>query len=134
LIVALWYSIEVLDGTYSAAGWAEAFGDALVTEALQSGATGWDWHRHSWGIVFEVEFATEEAWTRFREAVAVQAALDAVPDPISGLIIYRGRGGSAGSRDPRRPRPLAGCGAAALPLPIESAAFTIYPERPRLLS
>lgn len=131
--MAEWFSIEVLDGTYSAAGWAEAFGDALVTEALASGATNWDWHRHSWGTVFEVEFADESAWDRFRQALSVQAALDAVPDPVSGLIIYRGRGGSSGGREPRRPRPFAGSGAAALPVPMELEQFAVFPESPRRL-
>jgi hypothetical protein len=124
-----WFSIEVLDGAYSAAGWAEAFGDSLVTEALFRGATNWEWHRHPWGAVFEVEFAHDEAWSAFRESLAVQTALDAVPDPVSGLIIYRGRGGSAGGREPRRPRPLAGCGAAALPLPLAEDLFPAPPRR-----
>jgi hypothetical protein len=47
----------------------------------------------------------------------VRAALDAVPDPAFGLITYRGRGGSSGARDPRKPKPIVGAGAAALPLP-----------------
>ena len=130
-----WFSIEVLDGTYSAAGWAEAFGDALVTAALSGGATSWNWHRHTWGSVFEVEFADDDAWDRFRASLTVQTALDSVPDPISGLIIYRGRGGSSGGREPRRIRPLTGCGAAALPLPMwDPDEWTALPEPPRLLS
>ncbi|HEY2429490.1 MAG TPA: hypothetical protein VGI06_11205 [Acidimicrobiales bacterium] len=131
--MAEWFSIEVLDGTYSAAGWAEAFGDALVTEALSGGATNWDWHRHSWGTVFEVEFADDAAWDRFRQSLAAQTALDAVPDPVSGLIIYRGRGGSAGGREPRRPRPLIGSGSAALPLPLDVEQFAVFPTTPRRL-
>jgi hypothetical protein len=131
--VAEWFSIEVLDGTYSAAGWAEAFGDALVTQALSTGATNWDWHRHSWGTVFEVEFTDVEMWDRFRDSLPVQTALEAVPDPVSGLIIYRGRGGSAGGREPRRPRPLIGSGAAALPVPLDTEQFAVFPEPPRRL-
>jgi hypothetical protein len=52
----------------------------------------------------------------------VRAALDAVPDRVNGLLIYRGRGGGAGvpSRKPRRPS--AGAGALELPEPM--------PERP----
>ena len=44
-----------------------------------------------------------------------------MPDPVSGLLIYKGRGGSAGRVQPRkRPRPLIGSGAAALRfLPLE---------------
>jgi hypothetical protein len=38
---------------------------------------------------------------------------------VSGLLIYKGRGGSAGRVQPRRPKPLSGSGAAALPLPFE---------------
>ena len=111
-------SIEVLDGSFAASRWAEAHGDNLVEAALSTGASDWVWHHHSWGVVFEVAFTDEEAWERYRDLLAVQAALDAVPDPAFGLIISRGRGGSAGTRDPRRPRLLSGSGAAALPLPL----------------
>ena len=127
--MAQWFSIEVLDGAYSAAGWAEAFGDGLVTEALGWGATNWEWHRHPWGTVFEVEFPSDEAWAAFRDSLAVLMALDAVPDPVSGVIIYRGRGGSAGERLPRRPRPLVGSGCAALPLPLADESFEVFPRR-----
>jgi len=126
--VAVWWSIEVLDGEYSAAGWADAFGDALVTEALSGGASDWAWHRHSWGNVLELRFENDEQWLRFRETPAAQAALDAVPDPLSGLIIHRGRGGSAGGREPRRISPLRGCGAAALPLPSFEAVVAPFPD------
>ncbi len=133
--MALWFSIEVLDGAYAAAGWAEAFGDSLVTEAISYGASNWDWHRHPWGTVLEIEFADAAGWERFRASLAAQTALDAVPDPVSGLIIYRGRGGSAGGREPRRPRPLIGSGAAALPLPLpaEGDQWSVFPEPPRRL-
>jgi hypothetical protein len=131
--VGQWFSIEVLDGTYSAAGWADAFGDSLVTEAVSRGASNWDWHHHTWGTVFEVEFEDEDVFTRFRAAPAVQAALDAVPDPTSGLIIYRGRGGSSGAGEPRRIRPLIGSGAAALPLPLSDDEWMPQPEPPRRL-
>ena len=40
-----------------------------------------------------------------------------MPDPLTGLIVYRGRGGSSGAPFPRKPRPLVGSGSAALPLP-----------------
>lgn len=116
--MAFWMSIEVLDGASSASLWAEAWGDSLVEAAFTGGAVDWDWHRHSWGTVLELCFVDEQAWDRFRALPVVGAALDAVPDPISGLIVYRGRGGSAGRNEPRRPRPLTGSGAAALPLPL----------------
>jgi len=115
--VSVWYSIEVFDGSSSASGWAETWSDTLVGHALSSGAMDWSWHQHSWGVVFEVAFDDEAAWERFRAQSPVLSALDAVPDPLTGLIVYRGRGGSAGSISPRRPRPLVGSGSAALPLP-----------------
>jgi hypothetical protein len=114
-----WMSIEVFDGAFSAASWAESWGDQLVENALFSGAVDWSWHSSSWGVIFEVAFADEDAWQRYRDSIGVQAALDAVPDPVSGLIVYKGRGGSAGTRNPRRPRPLIGAGSAALPLPLD---------------
>ncbi len=117
--MSMWFSIEVLDGAESATVWSEAHRDALIESALLNRATDWNWHRHTWGVVLELAFADEAAWERFRELPAVQAALDTVPDPISGLIMYRGRGGSAGTVLPRRPKPLAGAGSAALPVPWE---------------
>jgi hypothetical protein len=121
-------SIEVFDGPSSARGWQESFGDVLVETALRSGATDWNWHAHTWGVVFEVCFDDEAAWDAYRDTLAVQNALDSVPDPVSGLIVYRGRGGSAGWVSPRKPRPLVGSGAAALPLPniFDEAPDEIY--------
>lgn len=114
-----WYSIEVFDGASSAGLWAEAHGDPILESALLSGAKDWSWQHHSWGVILEVEFADAKGWDAWRALPHVQAALDAVPDPISGLIVYRGRGGSAGTSRRRRPRPMAGGGSAALPLPWE---------------
>ena len=113
----MWMSIEVMDGATSASRWADAHGDSLIATALSAGAVDWSWHRQTWGVVLELLWADQADWERFRASASVQAALDAVPDPVWGLLIYRGRGGSAGARDPRKPRPLAGAGAAALPLP-----------------
>jgi hypothetical protein len=117
--MSVWFSIEVLDGASSSAVWSEAYGDALVEAAFLTGASEWNWHRHSWGVVLELAFQDEEAWDRFRALASVQAALDAVPDPLTGLVVYRGRGGSAGKWEPRTKRPLIGSGSAALPLPWE---------------
>ena len=114
-----WMSIEVFDGASSAALWSEAYGDNLVETGLSNGAVDWSWHHTSWGVIFEIAFADEEAWEHYRATPAVQAALDAVPDPVGGLIVYRGRGGGSGKPQPRRPKPLIGSGAAALPLPAE---------------
>ena len=117
--MSVWFCIEVLDGASSASLWSEAHGDTLIESALLRGASDWNWHRHTWGIVLELAFDDETAWDRFRALPAVQATLDAVPDPVTGLIVYRGRGGSAGTAEPRKPRPMVGAGSAALPLPWE---------------
>lgn len=113
-----WFSIEVIDGSTSARLWADTHGDALIYAAQLEGAVDWEWHEHRWGVVLEVAFPDELTWDRYRESLAVQHALDAVPDPLFGLIIHRGRGGSAGTRNPRKPRPLAGAGAVAIPIPV----------------
>jgi hypothetical protein len=106
-----------MDGGSSASLWSEAHGDNLVEAALLSGASDWQWHRLTWGVVLELEFEDEAAWERFRSQLAVQTALESVPDPVSGLIVYQGRGGSAATDVPRRPRPLIGSGSAELPIP-----------------
>ena len=112
-------SIEVLDGDFPAWLWAEAHGDGLIEAALQCHVIEWRWHRFDWGTVLELDFADEADWERFRDSTSVQAALDAVPDRFAGLLIYRGRGGTSAPREPRRPRPVAGAGAAALEFPGE---------------
>ena len=117
--MSYWMSIEVFDGPFSAASWIDAHGDSLIETAISTGALDWNWERTSWGVVFEVAFEGQDDWDRFRQTLAVQIALDAVPDPVGGLLVYRGRGGSSGTTRPRKPRPLAGAGAAALPLPVE---------------
>lgn len=111
-------SIEVLDGQYPARLWAEAHGDSLIQAAILHGAVDWRLHNLRWGVVLELGFVTEDQWERFRADAAVDAALEAVPN-ADGLLIYRGWGGSSSPREPRRPRPLAGAGAAALPLPLD---------------
>jgi hypothetical protein len=130
----MWYSIEVFDGPFAASLWADAHGDNLVETALRGGAVDWEWHRSRWGVVFEVAFSDEVSWELFRSALAVQAALDAVPDPVTGLIVYKGRGGSSGKSNPRKPRPLIGSGSAALPVPdeFETLVFSA-PARRRVL-
>jgi hypothetical protein len=136
-----WWSIEVLDGDFPAGRWKDAHGTSLIEAALSHGAQDWDWHEHRWGVVFEVCFRDSETWVVFRHLPAVTAALDSVPDPINGLLIYQGRGGSSSSAEHRRPRPHQGAGAAAIPeepLAILVAELTeaVYsraactPERP----
>ncbi len=110
-----WWSIEVLDGTFSAQVWRDAHGASLIEAAITRGAVDWNFEAHHWGVVFEVAFRDPESWLSFRALPAVTAALDAVPDPVNGLLVYRGRGGSSSSADPRRPRPQLGAGSAELP-------------------
>lgn len=134
-----WMSIEVFDGPLSSAGsWQEAWGDQLVENAIVSGALDWQWHRGSFGVIFEVAFEDEEAWDAYRASLGVEVALSAVPDPVRGLIVYKGRGGNSGTRKPRKPRPLIGSGAASLPLPLDEEWLLFRdqfqtPDEPRRL-
>jgi hypothetical protein len=115
-----WFAIEVSDGSFgSARAWAEAWRDPILASGYSEGLTDWELHELSWGVVLELELPDDLAWTRLLASAALRAALDAVPDPVRGLSIHRGRGGSAGVAGPRRPRPMAGAGAVALPEPIE---------------
>lgn len=118
-IVAEWWSIEVLHGDVSAFRWQEQHDSALIEAALTNGVRDGTWHADRWGVVFEVLFDTEDRWEAFRGLPVVRAALDAVPDPVNGLLIYRGRGGGAGTREPRRPKPAPGSAAVSLPGPAD---------------
>lgn len=120
--MAEWWTIEVLDGDLPASAWRLGYGAVLVRVAVEHGAADWHWRNIGSGVVLELVFADDSVvalrgWDAFREVPAVRAALDAVPDPVNGLLMYPGRGGSAGSRVPRRPRPHAGADALALPEP-----------------
>lgn len=115
--MAEWWSIEVFHGELSAERWRDAYGSALEEPAVTRGAAEWHWHRHRWGVVFEVCFPDEQSWAAFRDLPQVRAALDAVPDRVNGLLIYRGRGGAAGVPSRRPHRPGAGAGALELPEP-----------------
>jgi hypothetical protein len=126
-----WMSIEVLGGALPATRWQDAHDSFLVEAAVTNGARDWSWLTRDWGVVFEVAFPDEAAWERFRALPAVQAALDAVPDPVSGLLVYRGRGGSSGRVEPRRPKPKSGAGAAALPVP-DDLPQPVPPPDPRI--
>ena len=59
----MWFSIEVFDGASSASLWSDAYGDALIEAAFTGGASDWEWHRVTWGVVLELEF-DEEALER----------------------------------------------------------------------
>ena len=111
--------IEVLDGEFPASSWLDAYSERVFATAVSFGASAVDWHRHRWGIVLRLAFRDEDAFDAFRAAPAVVSALDAVPDPVKGLVFHRGWGGTSGSGEPRRPRPRTGAGAASLPIPSE---------------
>jgi hypothetical protein len=127
-----WWSIEVRDGVLPAQRWKDGYGEALLEAAVTNGARRWEWTIMPGGVVLEVAFRETEEWDRFRALPVVQAALDATPDPVNGLYVYPGRGGSA-SAPARKPKPRpAGAGAAAVPVPVEQAvvARLAIPEPP----
>ena len=127
-----WWSIEVLDGPESSArSWQDAYGGALVEAAVTHGAYDWVWHRHTWGVLLEIAFAHDERWHTYRDLPLVSAALDAVPDPVAGLLVYPGRGGSSGTVRPRRPRPVTGAGGAELPVEAEAPLHASVLGEPR---
>jgi hypothetical protein len=112
-----WLTFEVLDGEVPASEWRRAYDDALIEAGVTNGASYWEWHLTPWGVVLELAFDSDEQLERFRSLPVVRAALDAVPDRVAGLLVYRGRGGGSGALVPRRPRPAPVAGAAPLPEP-----------------
>ena len=131
--MAQWWSIEVFDSRLQAAlRWADSYRYALVESAITSGALEWAWTNHEHGIVLEVCFPDEARWEAFRSLPGVRAALDAAPDPVNGVLVYRGRGGGAGAGRPRRPRPSAGAGAMALPEPEDERRLDLTGAEPAL--
>ena len=121
-----WWSIEVFSGDrLPASGWRYAYEDELTEAAITHGAMYYEWHDTEYGVIFEVLFRDDEQWEGFRALPAVRAALDGVPDPVNGLIIYRGRGGAAGGRKPRKPKPAPGAAALALAEPREPMGVKI---------
>ncbi|MEU4692532.1 hypothetical protein [Actinoplanes sp. NPDC023714] len=126
-----WWTIEVLGGAdRSAALWHDVHGNVLVEAAIAHGAYDWAWRRQSWGLIFEIGFRADDRFGSFRDLPAVRAALDAVPDPVNGLLIYPGRGGSAGQVLPRHPRPRAGAGAAPIPREPSSVRVALAAAEP----
>ncbi len=124
--MAEWWSIEVFHGDkLPATAWRYTYEDALVDAAVTHGAVYWEWHDFEHGVVFEVCFATDEQWEAFRGLPTVTAALDAVPDPVNGLLVYRGRGGAAGARKPRKPKPAPSAAALELAEPMEARRLAI---------
>ena len=118
--MAEWWSIEVFSGDkLPASGWRYAYEDELTEAAITHGAMYYEWHDTEYGVIFEVLFRDDEQWEAFRALPAVRAALDGVPDPVNGLLIYRGRGGASGGRKPRKPKPAPGAAALELEEPKE---------------
>src|ERR1700689_238270 len=115
--MAEWWSIEVLHGDVSAFGWQAAHDSELIEAALTNGARAAIWPPAPGGVAFEVYFEDADQWEAFRALPIVRAALDAVPDPVNGLLIYRGRGGTSAAGRPRRPRPAPSAAAVELPEP-----------------
>jgi hypothetical protein len=129
--MAEWWSIEVFDAAeLPARRWKDAHQDELTEAAVTNGATSWEWHEHKFGVLFEVCFDSDEQWEAFRELPAVRAALDNVPDPLNGLLIYRGRGGGAGPRKPRKPKPAPSVSAMELPEPEEDRLANLAASEP----
>jgi hypothetical protein len=121
-----YWSIEVFDSSeLPARRWKDAYQDKLTEAAVTNGSAEWAWHEHRYGVVFEVMFDSDEQWDAFRALPVVRAALDGAPDPVNGLIIYRGRGGGSGPRKPRRPRPAPSASSMALPEPPEERVLCL---------
>lgn len=115
-----WWSIEILDAEHaeiSAASWRDAYAQTLAESLITNGASSWEWYAHSWGIVLEVAFADERGWLAWRALPGTQAALDAVPDPVTGLLVHRGHGGASGRYVARPPRIAPAADSVALPEP-----------------
>ena len=115
-----WWSIEVFSGDkLPASGWRSAYEDDLTEAAITNGAQYYEWHVSHYGVIFEILFPSDAEWESFRALPAVRAALDGVPDPVNGLLIYRGRGGASGSPKPRKPKPAPSAAALELEEPKE---------------
>ena|SRR5215475_4633434 len=130
--MAEWWSIEVLHGEFSAFQWQQSYDSELIEAALTNGALDGTWHAGTWGVAFEVCFGTAEEWEAFHNLALVRAALDAAPDPVNGLLIYRGRGGTSASGQPRRPRPAPSASSLALPEPADAVFVDLAGAPPEL--
>jgi hypothetical protein len=123
-----WWSIEVRHGAFSASLWRDMHSAALIEAAITNRAREWAWVEQPWGVILEIAFREPSDWARFRDLPAVQAALDAVPDRLTGLYVYPGRGGSSGSGARRPTRVPLGTGAAAVPIPQEPVIVSGHPD------
>jgi hypothetical protein len=80
-----WITVEVFDGSSSAAGWARAWHDRLIEAAVTGGAVFWDEHEHRWGVVLEFVFADERQRDAFRQAPVLPD--DDGPVRCTGVVI-----------------------------------------------
>jgi hypothetical protein len=112
-----WLTLEVFDADSAAWAWRDRHEDDLVTVAISTGASYWEWHQHPYGVALEACWPDESALEAFRNSPVVAAALERAPDRASGVLIYRGRGGGSGASVRRPKRPPLGAGALALPEP-----------------
>jgi hypothetical protein len=130
--------MEILDAEHAgttAAAWRGAYAQTLAESLVTNGAAAWKWFEFSWGVVLEVAFADERGWLDWRSLPGTQAALDAVPDPLRGLLVHRGHGGSSGGYVPRAPRIAPAADSVALPEPTaDRALVTAAAERVALLT
>jgi hypothetical protein len=116
--MAEWWSIEV-HGEPSAARWKATYSSSLIESAISNGAVDWAWHEYRWGVVFEAAFDAQAQWEAFHALARVQAALEAAPDPINGLLVHRGGGGNSEPLSLQRPTPL------PTPAPPTTAATSV---------
>lgn len=121
-----WGSIEIFNGTDAAQIWADTHIDALVESAISQGAIDWNRNKTAWGVVLEVQFETDKSWKDFIESSSFKEIINRVPDPVNGVLIYRGRSidGGRSARRPRPPRSGAG-GAAVDPFEFETIPFDV---------
>jgi hypothetical protein len=132
--MAFWLTIEVQHAAIPADAWRRAHGESLIEAAVTNGALHWEWHTARWGLILELEFPDDQARNAFRELPAAIAALDAVPDPVLGLLVYPGRGGGSGAGKPRGPRPAPIAGAAEAEEPREQSIELALATHPRTAS
>jgi hypothetical protein len=124
--MAEWWTVEVFSGEkLPASGWRYAYEDELTEAAITHGAMYYEWHDSQYGVIFEILFPSDAEFEAFRELPAVRAALEAVPDPVNGLLIYRGRGGAAGGTKPRKPKPAPSAAALELEEPKEEVVARV---------